>query len=114
MSTTIKHIDARIGEDVYQPYSPSADVDVSDWDDWTLTAYIYEAGTLIATLTEAGDADGQIVREATDGEFYVWVKHAFLDSLSRGKKFLQVRRTDTGHNTVFHEGVFHLMPYRQT
>lgn len=114
MPVTYKEIEARLDEDLRQPYEPSDDVDLTDWATWELASYLYLNGVLIKTITESGTADGVITRTGT-GYFYTWVKKAYLGTLavsdSTHKYFWQTRRIDSGNNTVLHEGPLKIKPY---
>lgn len=115
MSTVVRDIEARIGEDVREPCEPAADLDVSGWGSWEVKGYFYADGTLIATIDSTGSADGQIIRSSA-GEFVAHWKRAFLDDLtrSRNRYFRQIRRVDSGNNYVLIEGAVAMLPYQST
>lgn len=109
VATKIVRIEARISEDVRQTIEIDDSVDVSDWTDWELVAYLYNSsGTAIVTCTVA---NGRLVKTGT-GTFYFWFKSADL-AISAGTYSYQVRRIDTGENTVLLEGPFALGRYAQ-
>ena len=112
MSTTIKNIDIRIGEDVREPVSPAAGVDVSGWAGHVIKGYFYDGSTVIATITATDSASGQIVRGA-DGYFVMHWKHAFTNTLtvSKTRYSRQARRVDSSNNTVLVSGVVNVLPY---
>ena len=112
MSTVIRNIETRIGEDVREPCEPAASLDVSGWASWTVHGYWYTDGVLVATIDASGSADGQIIR-ASAGEFTAHWKRAFLDTLvTTGVYFRQYRRTDSGNNYVLVEGTVKVKPFQ--
>ncbi len=92
-----------LGEDLTFTFTATANTTISGWS-FSTTIYDAQGGASLFSTTAAS------ITDANAGVFTVPLNAASTTTIGRGAKWIQVRRTNSGVNTVLAEGPVTVTP----